>query len=151
MKRRWKIILIIFLVIGLGLVWFGESRKFYCLDNDRCVTVWKTYNNTCYIIPGKYYGILKPADNYIQTTNIDNVDIIWSTEKNVLVAGGASLKIVNNDSTELKMNNYKSNKSYNDILYLDFDGNYHRYKKNVNYISLSIKENYARVQGGKKL
>ncbi|MCY1518567.1 hypothetical protein D9M68_532880 [compost metagenome] len=151
MKRRWKIILIIFLVIGLGLVWFGESRKFYCLDNDRCVTVWKTYNNTCYIIPGKYYGILKSADNYIQTTNIDNVDIIWSTEKNVLVAGGASLKIVNNDSTELKMNNYKSNKSYNDILYLDFDGNYHRYKKNVNYISLSIKENYARVQGGKKL
>lgn len=151
MKRKWKITLVVFLIIGLGFVWFGESRKFYCLDNGQCITVWKTYNNTCYIIPGKYYGVLKPSDNYIQTTNIDNVDVIWISNGEILLAGGANLSIFNNDSAKLRIINYNTNKLHNDTLFLEFDGNYHRYKKNIDYISLYIKENYAMDRDGNKL
>jgi len=57
MKRK-----LLFFALGITLLvtWFGESRKFFCLEDGNCVTVWKTFNG-CYIIPGKYYGIVKPS------------------------------------------------------------------------------------------
>ena len=41
-------------VVVLSLIWYGESRKFFCLDNGGCVSVWETLNHVCYIIPGRY-------------------------------------------------------------------------------------------------
>jgi hypothetical protein len=75
-----KKLLIFFSVLLLIVIWNGESRKFYCLDNETCVTVWKTYNNACFIIPGKYYGIIKPSRNHIETTNTNLLTIYFSKE-----------------------------------------------------------------------
>lgn len=59
---------------------FIEKRSFYCLENGKCVTVWKTLNNICYVMPYKYYGLLKPSDSYIQTTNLADIDVFWSDD-----------------------------------------------------------------------
>ncbi|MFM1775104.1 MAG: hypothetical protein RJA53_714 [Bacteroidota bacterium] len=118
------------------LIWFGESRSFFCLNNSRCITVWKTFNNVCYIIPGKYFGFIKPStSSFIQTTNINNVDIIWNSNfDTILVNTDDSNLIVHNFSKSVRIIKYSQNKSYNDSLFTYFNGNYHRYKKGLPYI-----------------
>jgi hypothetical protein len=135
------------------MIWFGESRKFFCLNNGKCITVWKTFNNVCYIIPGKYIGIFGPSSySYIQTTNIHNFDIIWkSNSDSIIVNSDDSTFIVNNFSKGVGIIKYSQNKKYNDSLFTYFDGNYHRYKKGISYISVFVKENYAVDFNGKKL
>lgn len=149
-----KKISVIFLIIILFiLIWYGESRKFFCLEGDKCVTVWKTYNNVCYIVPGKYYGIVRPSSyNYIQTTNINDLDIIWKVNSDsIIVNSDDTTFIVNNSSKGIKIIKYNLNKKYNDSLLTSFDGKYHRYKKDVDYVSIFIKENYAIDKNGNKL
>jgi hypothetical protein len=46
---------------------------------------------------------------------------------------------------------WEINKKNNDSLFTYFDGKYNRYKRNVNYISLFIQENYAIDKDGRKL
>lgn len=63
---------------GLGALWYGEGRRFYCVGNAQCLTVWKTFGNTCYLVPGHYYGLLPPTDNYIATTNTGDFTAYFS-------------------------------------------------------------------------
>src|ERR1700719_2287763 len=137
----------IFIIVTL--IWYGESRKFFCLGDGQCVTVWKTYNSVCYIIPGKYYGLLKPTSaNYIETTNLSDLDVIWQTgSSDMIVSVDDSAKNIK-QSNNSKIVNYNLHKGYNDSLFTDFDGKNHRYKKGVNYISIFIKENYATDKDG---
>ena len=76
--KRLMLYFSIFTLLIMG--WYGESRSFYCLDNGKCITVWKTYNNVCYIIPGKYFGILKPSKNVIESSNNNNLTIYFTSE-----------------------------------------------------------------------
>ncbi len=147
-----KLLLIFFALIIIAIIWYGESRKFFCLDNGKCVTVWKTFNNICYIIPGKYYGIMRPSTySYIKTTNINNLDIIWKAHSDsIVVNSDDSVFIVNNFSKGVKINKYNLNEKYNDSLFTYFDGKYNRYRKGINYISIFIQENYATDKDGKK-
>jgi hypothetical protein len=81
-----RLLLIFSILIIVVLIWYGESRKFFCLNNSKCVTVWKTYNNVCYIVPGKYYGLIKPSSrSYIKTTNVNNLDIIWKSSSDSII------------------------------------------------------------------
>lgn len=134
----------IFLILLIAIpIWYGESRSFLCTDNGKCVTVWKTYNNICYVIPGKYYGLLKPfSRNYIKTTNRSSgVDLIWRAGSDTVLAQvDDDSQIFNNASNKTTIVNYKSNERYNDSLYTYFDTKLkpRRYKKNVNMISVPI-------------
>ena len=148
-----RVLLYLTVIIVLTLIWYGESRKFFCLDKGRCVTVWKTYNDVCYIIPGKYYGLLKPSSaNYIQTTNLSDVDIIWQRgSSGMIVSVDDNSKIINQSSEQDKIVNYNIHKMYYDSLFTYFDGKYRRYNKGLDYMSIFIKENYATDKEGKHL
>ena len=139
--------------VGLLFILYGESRNFFCLGNGKCITVWKTYNNVCYIIHGKYYGMLKPScHSYIQTTNKNILDIIWIANSDTLIVNSDddSNVIVKNSLQGTKFIKYNINKAYNDSSFTYF-GTYHRYKKSVDYLNIFIKENYAMDKNGKKL
>jgi hypothetical protein len=148
-----KILLAFLVLLILFLAWYGESRKFFCLGNGRCITVWKTYNNTCYIIPGKYYGLIKPSSHsYLKTTNTNTLDIIWEANLNSIIVNADDKSFtVNNFPKSIQIVRYDLNKKNNDSLFTYFDGKYNRYKRNVNYISLFIQENYAIDKDGRKL
>lgn len=149
-KVSLKIIGSILLLIVVLLVWFDQSRSYVGLSEDKYVTVWKRLGNKCYIIPGKYYGIFKPSDNYIKTTNTGYVDIIFVSEKRLLIDIDAHAEIVQSSGKSL-LELYSDNKAVNDSLYTYFDGEYRKYKKGVDYLSIDIKENYARDKTGKKI
>lgn len=57
------------------LIWYGESRKFFKLTNGEYVTLWKTFGNISFIVPGKYYGLLPPSGNHLRTSNINSLSI----------------------------------------------------------------------------
>jgi hypothetical protein len=140
-------------IVLVLVFWFGESRKFFCLDNGRCITVWKTYNGVCYIIPGKYYGILRPSSsNYIQTSNLSDADIIWQKDSSdMIVSIESNSKIINQSFTRDKILDYNSNKTYYDSVFTYYDGKYRRYNKGLDRMSIFIRDNYAIDKDGKHL
>ena len=70
-----KIVIIVLVLILLGIFYLFQERKFYYISDDKCITLWKT-GEGAYIIQGKYYGIVKPSDNYIKTTNVNGVTFV---------------------------------------------------------------------------
>lgn len=126
--------------------WYGESRKFVPFPNGKYVTVWKTYNNKCYVIIGKYYGLFEPSLEYayIKTTNVSlGVDLIWKTNSNTIIAQMDSGSVLHsNPSTKVQIIDYNLNRVYNDSLYTYFDTKLKvkRYKKNINIVSIPINE-----------
>ena len=80
MQKRLKKILvkliIIALCVGCLIFYLFQKRNYYCLAEDKCITVWKT-SEGAFIIPGKYTSWFKPKDNYIKTDNLNCVVIIY--------------------------------------------------------------------------
>jgi hypothetical protein len=152
MNKKVKILILI-LAIPCGLIiWFDQSRSFYCTSEGRCVTVWKRIGGKCYVIPDKFFGVMKPSDNFIETINHSNMGIIWNYKNQCIVSTtDENAMIFNKDKTEIYILNYNLNKAYNDSVYMYFDGTYPRYKKDVNFISIDILEGYAKDKDGKKL
>jgi len=72
-KKRW----ILLGIIVLFLIYMTEGRRFHYTDDGRYFTVWKTWGR-CYTMPYKYYGLIKPSDNYIQTNYTADIDIFWT-------------------------------------------------------------------------
>ncbi|MBS1760085.1 MAG: hypothetical protein JST23_08190 [Bacteroidetes bacterium] len=150
-----KILSLIALVIFFALIYFGEKRDFYCLEEGKCVTVWKTYGNSCYIIPYKYYGLLSPSGNYIKTTYTNDVTIYWNDElpNAVTIRCEQDFKIVNNNSAKINIVDFNSNyeNNLNKVFYDKDAKGFSDVKKNVSFISIYIKENYATDKNGNKL
>lgn len=143
------IIILMFLILA---VWAEQSRSFYCLSDRKCVTVWKRSGNKCYIILNKYYGISKPAENYIKTTNTAFVDIIWIDDNRLLIETEDYAEIIQPPSGKgLVIEQYNHDKTLNDSLYTYIDGKYEKYIDKVKFIRLYIKESYATDRTGKKL
>lgn len=142
---------VVVLILGL-LIGFHQSKSYYCLDANRCVTVWKRLGNECYIIPGKYRGITAPKDNYIRTSNVNGVSIIWDKENSnkIIVNHSEPIEIVNH-LENIKIIDYDLSSELNDSLYMNFDGRYHYYKKEIDYISIDIRYNKAKDKNGKNL
>lgn len=139
--KKTALILLILLIFFIGFI---ENRSFYSNDDKRYITVWKTYGDTCYIMPYKYYGLLKPTANYIVTTNTGFCDIIWQDEQtNQIIFSCSKIYRINNDRTDLpNIVDYKSNQLYYDNIFTYFDGTYKLYKKELNYMSVNILEDY---------
>lgn len=131
-------------------------RSFYCLSEDKCVTVWKTGNDSAFIILGKYNRKKTPSDDFIKLIDITNTidwyaSVIFTKDDKLLIDVVDDSKKVINQSSKGIIKLYNNNKTLNDSLYTYFDGKYRRYKKDVEYISLNIKENYATDKTGKKI
>lgn len=150
--KRFLLYLTIF--VAVVAIWYGESRKFFCLDNGTCVTVWKTYNNVCYIIPGRYYGIIKPSDNFIESSNNNFLTIYFTSElPNALIyKSEQALKIKNTDKDKLVFYDYNSNiQRFDSILYAANAKRNNDIKDNARLIGVFVGENYALDKGGKHL
>ncbi|MDR2206277.1 MAG: hypothetical protein LBE36_09015 [Flavobacteriaceae bacterium] len=141
-------ILIIFGVFILLCFGIEQKRHFYALSDDKYVTVWKRWGDICYIIPGKYYGITVP-DNYVKTSNVSYVGIIYYDGK-IIVDGGAECQFINSSPNNM-IYNYKDNEQENDSLFTEKRGYYYYYKKNFNVITVDIRYPYATDRYGKKL
>lgn len=145
-----KTILFFFIVILLLVGWYGESRKFFCLENGKCITLWKTYNNVCYVIPGKYYGLWAPSNNFIKTSNLNELTIFFTDElpNTLIVQSREKLKVYNKGGVVFL--DYDSDSTrFKNILYKpDAKRFYKDLKPNASLISIDIKENYARDRQG---
>ena len=117
----WKVILLICLALAIPAIWYGESRRFFCLSNGRCLTVWKTYNNVCYIVPGKYYGLVRPADGYMQCSNTNLITFYFSSDLPgaIIFESGYEVKIHEVALNQIKFYDFSIDTSrYLKLLYL---------------------------------
>lgn len=132
------------------------ARSFYCLSEDRCVTIWKTGNGDVLIVYGIYNDSKKPVDDYVKLVDITNevdwyASVIFTKDDKLLIdVVDDSTKVISQSSQGI-IELYNSKKTLNDSLYTYFDGKYERYKKEVDYISVNIKENYATDKNNNKL
>ena len=161
-KKRWIIILsiIVLLIIWLGLVL--EGRSFYCLENGKCITVWKQLGGISYIMPYKYYGLFSPKDNYIKTRSANvYIDVFWTDcLPNEVLFGvspnAALIEAVNESSDKITLSNLyvsdeelsanlhqdanakKIKKKYHDILYNNNSKKASDVKEGVSFIFIDI-------------
>ena len=148
-RKVFKLFLFFLVVLLFVFLIIDQHREVYCISEDKCVTVWKRIGGTCYIVPYKYYGIFKPINNYIVTTNSSNIGIIWKNSKEVIAQIDEESTIINDSNDDIKILNYKANNKVYDSLYTYKDGHYLKYKKDVQYISISILENYVMTDDGR--
>lgn len=154
MKFGFKVlILLLFLFIG-----FDQSRSFYCLSGNHCVTVWKRLGNKCYIIPGKYYNVVSPSNNYLETSNTQYLTIYFTNKipnkiivKNQGDSGGdeGGFKIKSSSKENWEMLEYLE--QYKSIIYKTEASKLNEVQETTSYINLYIDENYATDKTGKKL
>lgn len=157
-KKLFIVLGTILLLVAIMLIWFDQSRSFYCLSENRCITVWKRLGNKCYIIPDKYYGVFNPTDNYIRTTNTQYLTLYFSTHipKTIIVRNQGNstgevgeYEIVNILKNIVEIVDYSE--EYKKILYKPNALNFIDVESQTEYIDLGIKENYATDKTGKKL
>lgn len=145
MKFRIKILAILILLISV-FVWFDQSRSFYYLSEKQCFTVWKRLGNKCYIVSGKYFGIIKPS-RYIKTTNDNALTIIDvdSSDYKYAVSNdyGKNVKIDLDQKTEFF--DYNERKTFVDKYYVKG-----RIRGGLKYLMLDLKENLVVVNGIKQ-
>lgn len=149
-----KKIIIFIILLTSAATWYGESRKFFCSENGQCVTVWKTYNNICYIIPGKYYGVTKPSKNFMESTNTNSLTVFFTNEmpNAFIFLSEQDLKIYNTDTRKFIFYDYNLNKEkFHNILYKPDAKKANDIKQNAALIDIYILENYATDKNGKKL
>ena len=148
-----RILLFFALVITLIIIWLGESRRFFCLEDGYCVTVWKTYN-VCYIIPGKYYGIVKPSGQYIESSNTNLITIFFSKELPAafIFQSSGEVKIYDGVKHEFTFYDYtKDTSRFDKILYMPNAVKRSDIKADAGLMDIDIRENYATDRSGKKL
>jgi hypothetical protein len=111
-KRKKEKYWIISIILFLLFIYANERRSFYYTEEGKCFTVWKTIDD-CFIMPYKYYGLLKPSDNYIKTSKTASVDIFWidSLPNNLIIRAcdyrhSFYVKIMNNKPKKFILHNY---------------------------------------------
>ena len=149
MKKRY---LFLCFLVGLA-IWYGESRKFFCLGGGRCVTVWKTYNNVCYIIPGRYYGIVRPSDTYIQAANTTLLTIYFSPElpRAFVFQSWLPLKVINAHHEFEFYNYYEDTSRFLKMLYLPNAQKRGDMRPGAGLMDIDVHENYATNKDDKLL
>lgn len=135
-------------------------KSFYCLSDDKCVTVWKRKNGEVYIIPGRFENNSSPTVSHTKTTNKQFFTLYFSNEK------GFSNKIIVRDEGNLESskklytieNGVKGewvflefSDSVKSILYYPDAIKFNDVKTSAEYLTINIQENYAIDKIGKKL
>jgi hypothetical protein len=109
--RAKKLIIILLVCVAFFAYYLFDYKRHFVHNRDKTeyLTIWQRFGNNCYIIPGKYYGILQPKGNYIKTVNYRNyVGVIWDT----------------NDKFDFKLS------VYNDFRLIDWHSHSKIYKNN---------------------
>jgi len=158
----------IFVILILGFVFLliinscksDGMKSFYCLSDEKCVTVWKRTDGEVYIIPGKYESNNKPTVSNIRTINKQFLTLYFSNEKEL------SYKIIVRDEGNLESNQNRYtikndvkrewvfleySESYKSILYEPNAIKFKDVKASTDYLTINIQENYATDKSGKKL
>lgn len=154
MNKKLKILILI-LAIPCGLIiWFDQSRSFYCTPDNKCVTVWKRIGGKCYIIPGKYYNLLNLSGNYVETITNNDATIYWKKGYNrIIFRCEKDFKIINNQKNKPLIEDFNDSyeKNMEGFLYAKDAKRFSDVKYDVEYINLFILENYALGKNGKKI
>ena len=118
------------------------------------MTVWKTYNNVCYIIPGKYYGLVRPTNGYMQCSNTNLITFYFSSElpDAIIHQSGYDVKIYNDSLNPIKFYDFSIDTSrYLKILYLPTARRRSDLKPDAELMDINIREEYAADRTGKHL
>jgi hypothetical protein len=139
-----KLILGSIIFFGLFFAWFGLSRKFICLDDNTCITVWKTFGNVCYLIPGKYYGIFSPTKDHIKTKNTALIELYFPEllPNTIIYRCTESVTIKNNTPEILVFKNFYSNDSTFQELLFDKTPQ-KKLNGGLNFIFIDIHNSYS--------
>lgn len=140
-------------VVGVLFVWYDQSRSFFKTTNGEYITMWKRYGGICYIIPSKYYGIIKPSNGYIETDNHSNLTIYYSKELPGLILlrkeSNYDFKVSNPTNKKYLFEDYILNKEkYKPIIYKEGEVRFSDIKKNASYLNINILEGYATNEMG---
>ena len=159
LRKSLVYILILFAFLASCLVFYKtvghedyrrDSRHFFCTNNGHCVTVWRTREDMCYIILGKYISSIKPlSQSYIKSTFTKEVTIIWpkNSDEVLVYLQDKKEQSIHNTSSQNKIIDYSLNEIKNDSTFFYFDGNYHRYKKGVEFLTIDILQEHATSSG----
>ena len=156
---------IVWILVFVAVLFFTPSgcksdgvRFFYCLSEDKCVTVWKKGVNEVYIVPFKYEENKKPDVSYLKTINKQSLTLYFSKElPNKIVVRDEGNLVSNNKmfSIENKVNGEWEFLEYSDkykaVLYKPDATKFKDVKLNTDYLTLDIHENYATDKAGKKI
>lgn len=82
MTRNKRLIVSIAILVSLVFYYQLDYKRHFVSNTSKTkfITIWQRLGNRCFIIPGKYYGVFSPSDNFIRTVNYKNyVGVIWNT------------------------------------------------------------------------
>ena len=136
------------------IVLYWEDRNFYDLQDGKSVTVWKTFNNVSYVIPGRFYGVLPPANNFIESTNTNDLTVYFTSNlpKGFIFKSEHPVKVNNDNKNEFVFYDYNQNiKRFDDLLYIPQAKKNNDLKDSAELIDIFIEDNFALDKNGKKL
>lgn len=149
MKKKVKLLIGTILVFVVSIILIDCQKIHYSIDGNKSLTVWKRIGGKCYVFPYNYSGMFIPNDNYVITdSKLESMDIIFDSISSTILVSGRNFDIVTNKSGINKITSYNDDKNRNDKLFTYKDGNYYKYKSDVEFITLYIKENYAKNKVG---
>lgn len=81
-NRKRVVVAVIIIIATTAYYQIDYKRHFISnKNNTEYITIWQRIGNNCYIIPGKYYWVFAPNNNYIKTANYRNyIGLVWDTK-----------------------------------------------------------------------
>ena len=151
MKISSKKNILIWLGLLLVVIYIYWGRNIYCIGGNKCITVWKKFNNKSLVIPGRYFGMLKPSSCYIETENIGDIVVYWSDKlpEVIIIRCDGIYKIYYPGN--IKILDYKKSYAYEKILYEIDSKKFNEVKPTSYLMDINIKENYAVDKFGEKI
>ncbi|MFY7815531.1 MAG: hypothetical protein ACOVRK_10145 [Chryseobacterium taeanense] len=154
MKKILKLFLVFITITAVLFIWYDQNRSFFKATNGEYITMWKRYGEVCYLIPGKYYGVTKPKDGYIETSNSGYLTIYYSNKlPNFILLRKESnydYKIYNPIDKKFLFEDYILNEEkYKPIIYKEDAKRFSDISKDASFLSINILEGYATDGTGK--
>lgn len=153
MKKTLKIFVLIIIVIGSIFIWYDQNRSFFKATNGEYITMWKRVGGICYLIPGKYYGITKPKDGYVEMPTLAYLTVYYSDKlPNIILLRKESnydYKAYDPVNKVYLFDDYILNiEKYRQIIYKVDATAFKDINNDASYLSINILEGYATDETG---
>lgn len=139
--------LCIFIFVIINTLMTNGIRSFYCLSDDKCVTVWKQGDGETYIIFGEYKSKKDPPDNYIKTSYNNALTIIIDESSNydyIISNNYGKSILIKSSNFKIKYYEYNQRENFINDYYIN-----RKIKKSLKYLQIDIKENLIVLNGVK--
>lgn len=146
------LILLFFFILVIG--WVYEKRTFLSLQQGRYVTIWEMFNDKCYIIPGRYYGLIKPSDNFIESSRTNNITIFFSKKKAdfFIIESEQRVNIKNDGKSKIRLLNYNDDPFFfGKVIYKPDATKHDDLNEDMGLIDLFLREGYGINQNGQRM